>query len=210
MRTRNLTRHATAWAHPYTRGPLASAVFYADGGEGDGKAAAGDGGTDGDGKQVDYAAEAEKWKALARKHEANAKVNAAAAKERDELKRQGMSDAERLVEEATAKARGEERSRLSGLLARQGFIAAAAGRITNAADVAADLNLTRYVGEDGEVDEKGLAELVNRLAPAKSGGDSGQQRGFDQGARGGSQSSRTTDSVEAGADLYAQRHKKTT
>lgn len=238
MRTRFLPRHTTAWAHPYT-GPLAWAVCYADGGTGgdggtgDGKpgtggdGGSGDGGGDGKGDgggqdddTTDWKAEAEKWKATSRKHEQRAKDNAAAAKERDELKRQGMSDAEKAADEAAAKARAEERTRLAGKLARQGFLAAAAGRVPNAAEVADDLNLSRYVAEDGEVDEKGLAELVDRLAPkgtggngngdgGKSGNGAGGRQGFGQGARGsGTGADKAT--VASGRDLWAERHKKKT
>lgn len=232
MRTRTLPRHIsrtlprhTAWAHPYTGLPAAF-LLYADGGDGDG----GDGGAgdgdgkgadgksdkdnggkgDGDGDTTDWKVEAEKHKALSRKHEDRAKANANAAKELAELKRQGMSDTEKIADEAAAKARVEERTRLSGKLARQGFIAAAAGRMDNAGAVADDINLAKYVGEDGEIDEKGLAELVDRLAPMKSDKGNGGGRGFDQGARGTGRDDKKTSSVAAGRDLWAERKKKTT
>ncbi|MEU9470428.1 hypothetical protein AB0D78_28190 [Streptomyces avermitilis] len=224
--------HSSAWAHPYGRG-LFSPFLYADGGdspaEGDassattsdkpdtGEAAAE---KDGSGDSTDWKSEAEKYKALMRKHEARAKENATAAKERDELRKQSMSDQERAVEEASAKARTEERVRLAGKLARQGFLAAAAGRLANASSVADDLNLSKYVGEDGEIDEKGLAELVDRLAPAKADKhadaeaepDTKQQkngRGFDQGPRGRG-AGQKEHSLSAGRELYAQRKKSTT
>jgi len=220
---------AGTWSHPYG-GVAGLAVFYADGGEdGDGQTAeeagkpdkgkpAEEEKADDAGDSTDWKAEAEKYKALMRKHEQRAKDNSTAAKERDELKRQSMSDQEKAVEEASAKARTEERVRLAGKLARQGFLAAAAGRVPNAAGVADDLNLAKYVGEDGEIDESGLAELVERLAPQKP--DKGQAddaeekpkpkgRGFDQGPRGSGASHKET-SVAAGRDLWAQRKKQTT
>jgi hypothetical protein len=204
-------------------------VCYADGGDSD----AGQGGESGkddqpdtggastesdktEGDSTDWKAEAEKYKALSRKHEARAKENATAAKERDELRKQSMTDQEKAVEEASAKARAEERVRLAGRLARQGFLAAAAGRIPHAASVADDLNLARFVGEDGEIDESGLAELVDRLAPPKAAksdkdGDEGSEkkakpnssRGFDQGPRGSGSGKES--SLAAGRELYAQR-----
>lgn len=229
FRSANL-RRATAgtWSHPYS-GVAGMAVFYADGGEegteetaeetgkpDKGKPAE-DSKADDAGDSTDWKAEAEKYKALMRKHEQRAKDNATAAKERDELKRQSMSDQEKAVEEASAKARTEERVRLAGKLARQGFLAAAAGRVPNAASVADDLNLSKYVGEDGEIDESGLAELVERLAPPKPDKAKDEDedkpkpkgRGFDQGPRGSGASHKET-SVAAGRDLWAQRKKQTT
>jgi hypothetical protein len=238
MRARTLARRRTAtasagWAHPYTGGPF-SPVWYADGADtdsgqsndvgSDDKPDTGGTSTDSsktdEGDTTDWKAEAEKYKSLSRKHEARAKENATAAKERDELRKQSMSDQERAVEEASAKARTEERVRLAGKLARQGFLAAAAGRIPHAASVADDLNLAKYVGEDGEIDESGLAELVDRLAPPKAAKsdkddeDGGEKkakqngsRGFDQGPRGSG--SHKESSLAAGQELYAQRKKTT-
>ncbi|AZM53333.1 hypothetical protein DMA15_12660 [Streptomyces sp. WAC 01529] len=245
MRTRTLPKlpgieSAPGWLHPYPTNPL-SPFLYADGGDGDNgdgddnddqdDDAGGDdkpdkGKGDDDGK--DWKAEAEKWKAQARKHETRAKENSSAAKERDQLRRDGLPEQERKIEEAVGKALAEERAKNGGKLARQGFLAAAKGLIPNASDVADDVNLSRYVNDDGEVDEDGLAELVKRLAPKASDTDDedddegdgdggrdtrrggrGDRRGFDQGARGGRSKDRQRSSVAAGRDLYAERHKKT-
>lgn len=177
---------------------------------------------DGDGDQgddkTDYKAEAEKHKALSRKHEARARENAAAAKELARIKREGMSDLDKKVDEAVAAARAEERVKSGVRVARAAFLAAASGRLDNAKDVADDVNLKKYVNEDGDVDEDAIGELVDRLAPKRSdkdeddeqderdtrrrrrpagGGLQGTRRRTDGGKGGGS-------TVADGAELYKQ------
>ena len=49
---------------------------------------------------VDLSAEVEKWKSLSRKNEQQAKANAQAAKELEELKRSQLSETERLIQQA--------------------------------------------------------------------------------------------------------------
>ncbi|MFD0078226.1 hypothetical protein ACFVIY_37995 [Streptomyces sp. NPDC127166] len=123
----------------------------------------------GDDDKVDHKAEAAKWKALARKHETKSKENAGAAKELARVKREGMSEVDKKVDEAVAAARAEERTRAGERVARSAFLAAAKGRIENAKDVLDDINLRRYVDDDGEVDDEAIAALVDKLAPDKGG-----------------------------------------
>lgn len=227
----------SAWAHPYPVTPW-SPVIYADGGGDDG----GDGGDDKGGKddagksdKGDQGADdkadkgssdAEKWKAQSRKHEQRAKENADAARELAELKAANATDSEKAVSEAVKKAVAEERTRGADKLARQVFLAGAAGRIKDAADVVEDVNLSKFIDANGDVDEDGLAKLIDRLAPKSdtdNGGDGegdGDQGGGDQGGggdtrrrtrgggyqgtrqRGGSGSNGGGSSLAEGAELY--------
>ena len=190
---------SAGWSHPYPITPW-SPVFYADGDGGDGGDDKG-GKPDGDkgGKSDDTDdkpdtgkddSEVEKWKRLARKHEQRAKDNADAARERDELKAANATDTEKAIAEAVKKAVAEERSKGAAKLARQVFLAGAAGRLESAADVVEDVNLAKYIDANGDVDEDGLAKLIDRLAPKKPG--TGDEGDGDDGQDGGSDTHRRT------------------
>ncbi len=120
----------------------------------------------------DLTAEVEKWKALARKHEDKAKELAPAAKRLAELEQASQSETERAVskarQEADQVARSEERGKWAQRLAAAQFVALAARRNSefDAQAVLDDLNLARYVGDDGEPDEKALGGVVERLVPS--------------------------------------------
>ncbi|MFJ2249437.1 hypothetical protein [Streptomyces sp. NPDC087862] len=224
MRTapRTLPGIASAWAHPYPVTPW-SPIFYGDGGGGDGDDKGGnddagksDKDDQGDDVKTDKgSSEAEKHKALSRKWEARAKENAAAAKELEELKAANASDSEKAINEAVKKAVAEERSAGAAKLARQVFLASAAGRIKDAVDVVEDVNLSKYIDANGDVDEDGLKKLVDRLAPTSDtdDGDDDQGDGSDTRRRtrgGGYQGARRRSSsnggggssLAEGAELY--------
>lgn len=186
---RTLPGIESAWARPYPITPW-SPVFYADGGGdggGDDKGGKDDAGKTDKGDQGDDdktdkgSSEAEKWKAQSRKHEQRAKENADAARELAELKAANATDSEKLVAEAVKTAVAEERSKGAAKLARQVFLAGAAGRLDSAADVVEDVNLSKYIDANGDVDEDGLAKLIDRLAPKPGTGDSDGGDGDDQG-----------------------------
>ncbi|WP_406202602.1 hypothetical protein OG331_31795 [Streptomyces sp. NBC_01017] len=257
MRTRTLPRHArtgllaVGWrkARPH-QGENAGELYPVwpilggapddgdgDGDEGDDQDDDGDGSdTDDDGD--DWSEIVKGWKAeglnpgqikarleASRKWEDRAKKNKGAADELAKLKREGMSD----TEAAVAAARAEERVKGGERIAKSAFLAAAKGRIANPQDVVDEINLSKYVDDDGEVDDDAIAELVDKLAPKQSDKDdgdddegdderdtrrgrrgNGDRRGFDQGARGGRSSRKRQSSVAAGRDLWAEKHGKKT
>ncbi|EFE74569.1 hypothetical protein K7395_24750 [Streptomyces filamentosus] len=217
----------SGWLHLYPSTPFSP--FHADGGEGGegdgkgGKPEADDKGGKGEGaddKSDTGDSEAEKHKALSRKWEARAKENAAKAKELDELKAANATETEKAIAEAVKSAVAEERSAGAAKLARQVFLAGAAGRLESPADVVEDVNLSKYIDANGDVDEDGLAKLIDRLAPKSKGdGEGSEGDGGDQGGGGdtrrrtrgtGYQGTRQRNgggsggSVAEGRDLYKQ------
>ena len=151
----------------------------------------------------------EYWRHKARKHEGAAKARAdydAIKAERDQLKAAGMTDAEKAVEEArnqaAAAAQAEARAQFSGRLVQAEMKAALAGKIP-AEKVAGHvefLDVTKFLTEAGEVDTDKVQQYAAGLAPA-----GGQWPDMGGGSRGGSGKS---SGLEAGRDLWAERHKK--
>jgi hypothetical protein len=117
-------------------------------------------------------AELDKWKGLARKHEDRAKANAAAAKERDEIRQASMTEQERAVAEATAAARAEVLAEVGSTLVdaevkTAAANLAAAGRAVDAeALLEGDaLNRAAFLGEDGRPDTTKIAAWLDNVAP---------------------------------------------
>lgn len=136
------------------------------------------------GDATDWKAEAEKWRAHARKQEDRAKANATAAGELEKVRKAAMSEQERAVAEAEARGRTAAIAESAARLARAEFRAAAAGRVDNIDDLLEDLNLAKFVGEDGEPDVKAIKARVERWAPQRA-------PSFDGGAR--TPAAKTTD-----------------
>jgi len=184
-------------------------------GEGDDQAGAGDQGdtggtsdTDADAGK-DWKAEAAKWQTLSRKHEARSKENADAAKERDELRKQSLSENERAVEEAKAAGRSEASASFLSKIGRHAVLAAAASAQVVVPAAALDLmDLSGLADEQGEVDADKVAALVSGFAPVVQQIDERRHVTAGQGPRSSSKD-RSTGSVAAGRDLYAERHNKT-
>lgn len=119
------------------------------------------------GDVTDWAAEAEKWKTQARKHEERAKANAKAAKELEEFRQQSMTEAERAIEQARTEARREALSEVGGKIAAAEIRAAATGRMSSeqVSTLLDNVNLARFISDDGEVDRDAVAAFVEGIAP---------------------------------------------
>ena len=120
------------------------------------------------------------WKAEARKWEDRAKANKKAADEMEKQRKAAMTEAELAVVEAEERGRKAASTDFGARLARSEFVAAAARRNADfdAQAVLDDLNLARFVTDDGEPDTKAIEAAVARLVPEPAGTPS-----FDGGAR---------------------------
>lgn len=114
-------------------------------------------------------AEAAKYRTEAR--------NAAAAAE--QARQANMSEAEKAIDEARAAARAETVKEFGKRLARTELTAAAARRNAEFDTSALDyVDLSQFIGDDGEPDTKAISAAVERLIPARNGAPS-----FDGGSR---------------------------
>lgn len=110
------------------------------------------------------------------------KESKARERELERLKTASLSDQERAVTEAKAAGAQEATLAAGKRVARAEIRAAATAAGFDASDLLDDLDLSRFVGEDGEPDEKAIADRVKRwaaMAP-KSNRPSGSA---DQGVR---------------------------
>lgn len=129
---------------------------------------------------VDLAAEAEKWKALSRKHEQQAKANAAAAKELDDLRRASLTDAEKLVEQTREETRRAVQLEYATKLVDAELKAALNGKSLQG-DAILGFDKTKFVNADGEVDSAAIMAWVEaHTKPA----DATSAPNLGQGSRG--------------------------
>jgi len=117
--------------------------------------------------QPNLQAEVEKWKAMARQHEAERKK---AGKQLEELQRQTMSDQEKAVADAKASGRLEAQQEFGARLVDAEIRAVAAGRLS--ADqlgvLLQGLNRGAFLKDDGTVDGESVERFVEGLAPKPS------------------------------------------
>jgi hypothetical protein len=128
---------------------------------------------------TDLSAEVEKWKSLSRKNEQQAKANAQAAKELDELKKSQLSDTEKLIESAKAETAKQLRSEFASKLVDSELKAALNGRVLDGGSLL-EFDKNSFITDEGEVDTAAMQSWVE--AHSKSASVPAPDLG--QGARG--------------------------
>lgn len=118
--------------------------------------------------------DAEKWKALSRKHEKAAK---AAQAELDKIRKANLSDTEKAIEEARDAGKAEARAEAAALIAAAELKAAG----VPAEDVAF-IDLAKFIGDDGQIDSDAIAQAGKRFSARQAAPSSGSADAGPQGA----------------------------
>lgn len=119
------------------------------------------------------------WKAMARKHEREAKKTAA---ELERVRKANQSEHEKALDEAKNEGRRSALTEAGQRLAAAEIRAALTGVVPDPKAIVEDLNLLKYVTEDGEVDEDAVKVLREKFA---SLGGKKKTSSFDGGAKDG-------------------------
>lgn len=105
------------------------------------------------------------------------KARKAAERELAKVQQASMTETERAVAEAEERGRAAERVALGQRLVRAEFRAQAAGKVSNLDELLDDLNLAKFIDEDGEPDAKAIAKAVARFTPTEPTEDTSRQPG---------------------------------
>lgn len=134
-------------------------------------------------------AERDAAKADARKWEQRAKGNAKANRELEDLKRKGMEPDERALEEARAQGRIEAAKAAGQRLAAAELKAAGVPKA-----LIEDLNMDRFLDDDGDVDDKAVERFKAKYDDSAPAGKKAAD--LKQGARGSAKDNSGTDMNE--------------
>ena len=134
------------------------------------------------------------WKAEARKWEQRAKENRQAASELEKQRKAQMNDAERAVADAEERGRTAATETFGKRLATSEIRAAAADSGRDLTGVFEYLDLTRFVGEDGEPDAKAIKAFVDGLPVIDDGKPRAPRPDANQGRSGAGGPKSTADS----------------
>ncbi len=127
---------------------------------------------------------AEYWKRLKRETDNR---NKRLTRELETLRRESMSEQERAIEEARDTARAEVMREVSGQLVDAEVRSAAGNRPLNVDTLLNNLDRTKFLDEDGNVDREAVTAFLDELAPVAS--EPRYASDLGQGTRGATRSS---------------------
>jgi hypothetical protein len=135
-------------------------------------------------------------KALAAEREAAKAARREAAtlkRQLEQLQKAQMSDTERAITEAKESTAAEVRAEFGQRLAKSALVAAAATAGAELGDLLEYIDLKRFVGDDGELNDKAIASAVDKLPRKQTTATS-----FDGGPRGGAAKQTSMDDLIRG------------
>jgi hypothetical protein len=132
----------------------------------------------------DWKTIAEQTEKRAKRFEDQAKANAAAAKELEQLKVASMSELEKAVALARAEGLAEGQKAASARLAVAEIKAALAARPVDVEAILEGIDPSRFLGDDGEPDVKAIRTWADRIAPEPEPQPQGYVPNLAQGTRG--------------------------
>lgn len=115
--------------------------------------------TTNDESATDLVAEVEKWKALSRKNEQQAKANAQAAKELEEFRRANQTDQERLIEATKEETRLAIRQEYAGKLVEAELKSALAGKVLEG-NALLSFDKNAFIDANGDIDTPAITAWV--------------------------------------------------
>lgn len=126
-------------------------------------------------------ADAEKWKGLSRKNEDALKA------ERDKAAKAGMTADEKATADAEAKGRKAAAVEYGKKLALAEIKAAAATKQVDLSEILEDIDASKYVDDNGEVDTAAIGKFVAKFAKLANAKPAGKSGGDFSGAGGAGQ-----------------------
>jgi len=124
-------------------------------------------------------AELDKWKSMSRKNEQNAKANAQAAKELDEIKKSQLTDQEKLIEQTREETTKAIRTEYATKLVDAELKAQLTGKVLEGGAILS-FDKNAFVTDDGNID----AEAIQQWVEANSKTTDIPAPDLGQGARG--------------------------
>lgn len=112
-----------------------------------------------DESETDLKAELEKWKAMSRKNEAQAKANASATKELEAIKQASLTDQERLIESTREETRQAVRLEYAAKLVDAELKSALTGK-TLQGNALLDFNKSAFIDDSGDIDTDAIQAWV--------------------------------------------------
>lgn len=109
--------------------------------------------------ETDLKAELEKWKAMSRKNEAQAKANASATKELEAIKKASLTDQERLIESTRDETRQAMRLEFAGKLVDAELKSALTGKVLEG-NALLDFNKSAFIDDSGDIDTEAIQAWV--------------------------------------------------